>query len=171
MRKSITTRYFYSTAILLLASTAFMGLIQMYLAMGYFRTDNDDSLINTVDNTVRILQEAKQESATSDEQLDVIKREIVITARASGSQIFLSDAYGKIILCGAEDPEQYLALQLPEKAISAAYNRGQYTELGTLGGILKSRYYVAGKPWARSSASTQRRTTEMPAASRASLAL
>ena len=84
MRKSITTRYFYSTAILLLASTAFMGLIQMYLAMGYFRTDNDDSLINTVDNTVRILQEAKQESATSDEQLDVIKREIVITARASG---------------------------------------------------------------------------------------
>ena len=147
MRKSITTRYFYSTAILLLASTAFMGLIQMYLAMGYFRTDNDDSLINTVDNTVRILQEAKQESATSDEQLDVIKREIVITARASGSQIFLSDAYGKIILCGAEDPEQYLALQLPEKAISAAYNRGQYTELGTLGGILKSRYYVAGKPW------------------------
>ena len=64
----------------------------------HLRTDNDDSLINTVDNTVRILQEAKQESATSDEQLDVIKREIVITARASGSQIFLSDAYGKIIL-------------------------------------------------------------------------
>ena len=70
----------------------------MYKRQGYFRTDNDDSLINTVDNTVRILQEAKQESATSDEQLDVIKREIVITARASGSQIFLSDAYGKIIL-------------------------------------------------------------------------
>ena len=146
MRKSITTRYFYSTAILLLASTAFMGLIQMYLAMGYFRTDNDASLINTVDNTVRVLQEAQSASDDREQRLEIIKRETVITSRASGSLIFISDAYGRIVLCSAEDPEQYLALQLPEKALSEAFNAGQYTEVGTLDGILHSRYYVAGKP-------------------------
>ena len=92
MRKSITTRYFYSTAILLLASTAFMGLIQMYLAMGYFRTDNDASLINTVDNTVRVLQEAQSASDDREQRLEIIKRETVITSRASGSLIFISAA-------------------------------------------------------------------------------
>ena len=32
VRKSITTRYFYSTAVLLICSIAVMGFIQMYLA-------------------------------------------------------------------------------------------------------------------------------------------
>lgn len=58
MRKSITTRYFYSTAFLLVCGVALMWFIQMYLAMGYFRTENDDNLLATVDNTIRILQEA-----------------------------------------------------------------------------------------------------------------
>ena len=40
VRKSITTRYFYSTAVLLICSIAVMGFIQMYLAMGYFREEN-----------------------------------------------------------------------------------------------------------------------------------
>ena len=34
VRKSITTRYFYSTAVLLICSIAVMGFIQMYLATG-----------------------------------------------------------------------------------------------------------------------------------------
>ena len=49
MRKSITTRYFYSTAFLLVCGVALMWFIQMYLAMGYFRTENDDNLLATVD--------------------------------------------------------------------------------------------------------------------------
>lgn len=146
MRKSITTRYFYSTAVLLLASTALLGLIQMYLAVGYFQKENDATLISTVDNTVRILQEAKLSTETSDEELAVIKREMNITARATGSLIFVTDPYGTIIICTAEDPAVYLDRQLPEKALSGAFNHGTYTELGTLGGLLPSRHYTAGKP-------------------------
>lgn len=38
--QKLTTRYFYSTAVLLICSIAVMGFIQMYLAMGYFREEN-----------------------------------------------------------------------------------------------------------------------------------
>mgnify|MGYP001852233720 CR=1 FL=1 len=57
MRKSITTRYFYATALLLIASTALMGFIQMYLSMVFFRAQSDADLLLTVDNTIQILQE------------------------------------------------------------------------------------------------------------------
>ena len=52
VRKSITTRYFYSTAVLLICSIAVMGFIQMYLAMGYFREENGTALIQTIDNAI-----------------------------------------------------------------------------------------------------------------------
>ena len=101
MRKSITTRYFYSTAFLLVCGVALMWFIQMYLAMGYFRTENDDNLLATVDNTIRILQEAGGSAAPGDEEtVEDIKREILITARASGGQIFLTDADG-VVVCAA----------------------------------------------------------------------
>ena len=76
MRKSITTRYFYSTAFLLVCGVALMWFIQMYLAMGYFRTENDENLLATVDNTIRILQEAGGSAAPGDEEaVEAIKRE------------------------------------------------------------------------------------------------
>ena len=151
MRKSITTRYFYSTALLLLASTALMGFIQIYLSTGFFRAQNDTELLNTVDNTIRVLKEAQESSGSAAGQLDTITREVTLTSRASGNFIFVADAYGRIILGSTSETreyieEHYIDQYLPEKALSNAYNHGEYTELGTLDGLLSGRYYVAGRP-------------------------
>lgn len=145
MRKSITTRYFYSTAILLLCSIALMGFIQLYLSMGYFRTENEATLLQTVDNTILVMQEASDLSDTEKERVEDVTRGIVITSRATGTMIFCADAQGSIILCSATDPSRYLGLNLPAKALGPARS-GVYTELGTLNGLLDSRCYVAGKP-------------------------
>ena len=98
VRKSITTRYFYSTAVLLICSIAVMGFIQMYLAMGYFREENGTALIQTIDNAILAMQEAaddgiveKRAEAAEAAGLDVedIKRGITLTARAAGKSIRL----------------------------------------------------------------------------------
>ena len=60
VRKSITTRYFYSTAVLLICSIAVMGFIQMYLAMGYFREENGTALIQTIDNAILAIRNPQQ---------------------------------------------------------------------------------------------------------------
>lgn len=149
VNKSVSTRYFYSTAFLLLCSIALMGFIQIYLSMGYFREEKDKALITTIDNAVRIFQEyeANGESIEDDVTIVNVSREIYITARASGNLIFVTDAYGSTILCNDTDMSvNYLTKQFPAKALSAAYLNDQFTDLGTLGGFFSKRYYVAGKP-------------------------
>lgn len=155
MRKSITTRYFYSTAFLLVCGVALMWFIQMYLAMGYFRTENDENLLATVDNTIRILQEAGGSAAPGDEEaVEAIKREILITARASGGQIFLTDADGVVVVCSTQgEEENYLGQVISPRVLASAASRGTYTELGTLDGLFGTRHYVACKPIGENGAS------------------
>ncbi len=151
MRKSITTRYFYATALLLIASTALMGFIQMYLSMVFFRAQSDAGLLLTVDNTIQILQEVYGTTPDYDIANDLINREVTLTARASNNNIFVADVYGKIVLGSTRDSveyieEHYMNAYLPEKAVAGAYNHGRYTQMGTLDGLLPGRSYIAGRP-------------------------
>lgn len=149
VRKSITTRYFYSTAVLLICSIAVMGFIQMYLAMGYFREENGTALIQTIDNAILAMQEAADDGIVEKRAeaagLDVedIKRGITLTARAAGKSILVTDAYGSVVL---SIPSEYQGMEVSVKTCNATYSRGIYDEMGTLGGIFSSRYYIAGKP-------------------------
>ena len=125
MRKSITTRYFYATALLLIASTALMGFIQMYLSMVFFRAQSDAGLLLTVDNTIQILQEVYGTTPDYDIANDLINREVTLTARASNNNIFVADVYGKIVLGSTRDSveyieEHYINAYLPEKAVAGA---------------------------------------------------
>ena len=92
VRKSITTRYFYSTAVLLICSIAVMGFIQMYLAMGYFREENGTALIQTIDNAILAMQEAaddgiveKRAEAAEAAGLDVDAFDALKLAEEAGS--------------------------------------------------------------------------------------
>ena len=77
--------------------------------------------------------------------LDVedIKRGITLTARAAGKSILVTDAYGSVVL---SIPSEYQGMEVSVKTCNATYSRGIYDEMGTLGGIFSSRYYIAGKP-------------------------
>ena len=151
MRKSITTRYFYATALLLIASTALMGFIQMYLSMVFFRAQSDADLLLTVDNTIQILQEVYGTTPDYDIANDLINREVTLTARASNNNIFVADVYGKIVLGSTRDSveyieEHYINAYLPEKAVAGAYTPGRSTPLGTLACLFPGRSYIAGRP-------------------------
>ena len=74
MRKSITTRYFYSTAILLLCSIAVMGLIQLYLATGYFREENGEDLMQTIDNAILVISETVKDPDMAQRARDVAEK-------------------------------------------------------------------------------------------------
>ncbi|MEG2393726.1 MAG: HAMP domain-containing sensor histidine kinase, partial [Ruthenibacterium sp.] len=149
MSKSVSTRYFYSTSFLLLCSITLMGLIQFYLSMGYFQEEKNTALIGTIDNAVRIFHDyqADGDDIKNDIAIVNVSREILITARASGNLIFVTDPYGTTLLCNDSGlSASYLAKQFPARALNEAYQQGVYTELGTLGGFFKARYYLAGKP-------------------------
>jgi len=66
-----------------------------------------------------------------------------LTARAAGKSILVTDAYGSVVL---SIPSEYQGMEVSVKTRNATYSRGIYDEMGTLGGIFSSRYYIAGKP-------------------------
>jgi signal transduction histidine kinase len=55
----------------------------------------------------------------------------------------VTDAYGSVVL---SIPSEYQGMEVSVKTCNATYSRGIYDEMGTLGGIFSSRYYIAGKP-------------------------
>ncbi len=148
MRKSITTRYFYSTALLLICSIAVMGFIQMYLATGYFREENGDALIGTIDNAILAIREAMEgniREALQDAGLEwAMVRAVTLTARASNKTILVTNAAGVVML---SVPVEYQGVQIGARLCEQALNKGMYEELGTLGGVFPGRYYAAGKPF------------------------
>ena len=148
MKKSITTRYFYSTALLLLASITLLGCIQVYLSMGYFKEEKSNSLLNTVNSTLSILKEYGASAATlADTQtIKGLARDILITARASENYIFITDAFGNVLVCNDGAQSDYLSRQFPAGVLNLTYTKGQYTGFGTLGGFFNGRCYSAGKP-------------------------
>ena len=146
MRKSIVSRYFYSTATLLLCSIAVMGFIQMYLSMGYFVEEKNKSLQNTIDNAYALVQEARKAGTLGEnpERFAMLARELAITARASESLVILTDSMGTPVLADKLLLEESQRA-VPQKVLDEIARNGSYTEMGTLGGFFPRRFYVVGK--------------------------
>lgn len=149
MRKSIATRYFASTAMLLLSSIAVMGSIYMYLSMEYFGDEKVTSMMNTIDTALRLVNNTIAESKTVDDLLQSsLPRELLITAEVSESQIMIALPDGKPLLISdtLNTNQDISKLIVPKKALDAAAQSGQYVENGTLDGFFSSRYYIVAKP-------------------------
>ena len=48
MNKSISSRYFRTTAFLLVTSITFLGVVLMYFCVGYFRAESEKTLLTSV---------------------------------------------------------------------------------------------------------------------------
>lgn len=148
MRKSITARYFYSTAVLLLSSITVMGFIQIYLSMGYFRTEKTTALLSTIENATASLRDhgIDNESLEVGISKESVVRELLLIARASGTLIYVTDPYGTLLVSNEPSSELYEGQHVSQKVLNSTFSQGVYSELGTLGGFMPLRCYVAGKP-------------------------
>lgn len=148
MRKSIASRYFYSTATLLLCSISVMGFIQMYLAMGYFGNEKTKSLLNTIEISIKLVEDAFKSAATSPEVLVTsnLPRELWINSKTSESVIILTDNSGNPLFMTDPVFKSTDTAVVPKRALEQAKSDGIYEEMGTLGGFFPRRFYVVGKP-------------------------
>lgn len=149
MRKSIANRYFASTAMIMLSSIAVMGSIYMYLSMEYFGEEKVNSLMNTIDTALRLVDNTLDECLSVDELMNSsLPKEMLITAEVSESQIMIALPDGQPLLISDtlntnKDTEQLL---VPKRALEVATQSGIYIENGNLGGFFSSRYYIVAKP-------------------------
>ncbi|HIV87531.1 MAG TPA: HAMP domain-containing histidine kinase [Candidatus Pygmaiobacter gallistercoris] len=151
MNKSISGRYFRTTALVLVSGITLLGFILMYLCVGYFRSDSESTLLTGVhslqDNFVQLdIQEASQ---LKDQP--VVEQAVSVLANATGSIFLMTDNYGRILHCSDTTGAVDLTRTVNSRILNTAFSEGEYTELGELSGIYHSSYYSAGCPLINSS--------------------
>ena len=147
MRKSISSMYFATTAALLIASTAVMGLIQMYLVMGYFKNDKRESLTDVVNiASTQFQSEAQLREALlqNPDLAQAVQKSMALISETSSTTIFFTDKEGTLVLCSEGAKSANLGKTVPASALRAAESDKGFFETGTLGGLYPGRYYTAG---------------------------
>ena len=93
MNKSISTRYFRTTAFLLVTSITFLGVVLMYFCVGYFRAESENTLLTSV----RSLRDSFSTfSVEKLEKLETLRsapnasQAVEVVANATGSIVLLT---------------------------------------------------------------------------------
>ncbi len=145
MRKSISTRIFHSSTLIMLGGIIVMALVHLYLSIAYFQAESNKNLSHTIDTIISIFDEYSKEENTVFDNVGVA-REIYITARATNDIIFVASPDGNIIL--SNDMflgETTFGTSLPKNAIKAVLETGTYSEIGSLNNFASSMHYWNGR--------------------------
>ena len=139
--------YFSTTAILLIVSTAVMGLIQMYLVMGYFQEDKRNTLNDVVQVTAMQVQEdSPLRRLLEDENTRVsVKDQMKLIGRTSSTNLLLTDGDGQVMLYTQNETEQLVGGRVSGEILNQACTEKGFFETGTLGGLYGGKYYTVGR--------------------------
>ncbi len=146
MRKSISTRIFHSTTLIMLGGIIVMALVHLYLSVAYFQAERNESLSHTIDTITSILNEYSQGDNNVIDSV-VVAREVFITARATGDLIFVANPEGEIILSNDMlQNNMYFGKTISSAALNEALEAGTYSEIGNLNKLTNSVNYWNGRP-------------------------
>lgn len=147
MRKSISSMYFMTTTVLLLVSTAFMSLILMYMAMNYFKQQQEESLTEVVAiASNELLESGVPVCGLSADALlcQQLQQDLNLIGRTTSTILFVTDEQGVLTLTTGQ--EKYLGGQVKESVLRQTISQDGFFEAGTLAGLYEDRYYTAGQP-------------------------
>ena len=144
MRKSITTRYFKTTAILLLSSIFLLGIALMFFASRYFRSDRERMLSNNIDSAAQLMVA----SIYQDGYINRTTMESIfsIISTTNDSVLFFTWPNGQTAVCSEGRACVHSTYMMPPDAMNQVLSNGQYSELGTLSGLYDTSHYTVGKP-------------------------
>ena len=148
MKKSISSRFFITTSLLLLVSVLCLGVFLLFFSANYFRDEAKNRLSTTVQNVCDLFHEDYSGTGlpilTDEESLN---EGMSLIAKATGSLIFITDTEGVPRIASANAFEAAGLSQLVSGYIlGRVLAEGSYSEMGTLGGIYPTEYYTAGAP-------------------------
>ena len=146
MNKSISSRYFVTTAILLVSGITLLGVILMYFCVAYFRADSEDTLLTNVRSLRDNFSTMDLDDAEQVGEEPYVKQAISILSNATGSIFLLTDDEGRILYCSDHTDTVNLSRAISQKILDQAFSNGEYTELGELSGIYSQSHYSACCP-------------------------
>lgn len=139
--------YFTTTAALLIASTAVMGLIQMYLVMGYFKNEKRETLGDVVKIASTQFENdslLRETLAQNPDLAEAVQKSMALISETSSTTIYFTDRQGSVVMCSEGKTSANIGKAVPLSALRAAESDKGFFETGTLGGLYPGRYYTVG---------------------------
>ena len=146
MNKSISGRYFRTTAMVLVSGITLLGLILMYFCVGYFRTESQQTLLGNVRSLRDNFAQLDIDRLEQFDQHPAARQSIQVLARATGGVFLVTDSGGHILFCSDETGAVNAGAAVSERILNQTFSAGEYTELGQLSGVYSHSYYTAGCP-------------------------
>lgn len=144
MFKSIFSKYFTVTALIVVVSFLAMGGMQMIFSTRYWVQEKEELLSQNAENIATMAAEGTVVGPDGNYLLSSSMMIRVLPAMASAidSVVFITDNGGKIILCSQTDGN----MRLDTVVTGVDLNGDSYFSVGTMGDLFRSRQYIAGKP-------------------------
>ena len=147
-RKSISSMYFTTTAVLLIASITVLCFIQMYLVMEYFTAERRTALSDVVELAAAQVRQIPHfyELCQKDPELaDGVQQSVSLISRTSSTQVLLLDQEGRLVLFSKGSSCGFKGLSISDKFLAQMRSPEGLFELGDLDGTFNGRYYIAGQ--------------------------
>lgn len=152
MNKSLYFRNFIITAALVLVSFLIIGMVFVFLARGFVISEKKDSLRSVGTEVVHVASAFEREGELSDWAL---RMHLSSVAHITGNQIFITDSTGCVVSCSDMDIVcSHLGRYVDLSILDHVDQNGGYEQISTLGGLLKSTYYIVAMPIQGSDGST-----------------
>lgn len=127
MNKSISDRYFRTTAFLLVSGITLHGLILMYLCIGYFRTDSESTLLTGIHSLRDNFSQLEYKQASQLKDQPVVEQAISVLANATSNIFLLTDNYGRILYCSDTTGAIDLSRTVNSRILNTAFSAGEVT--------------------------------------------
>jgi len=148
MRKTIVTRFFSATSLLLVTSISVLGVLFMFFANRYLQSDRLNTMNLCVINAQAAFDDSMQEKdgITSTERRGKLRENLRLISNTTNTTVLLADEKGKCIVCTEKNKCSHEGSFIPEnamKTLSAKENSLQLDE--TFTDIYSGSYYTVGR--------------------------
>ncbi len=141
--KSIFSKYFTATAVLISLAFLLTAAIQLLLARSYWIEDKRVALEDRAQNVSNFVIENVVEAQPGVYQIpNSISPALTHLANMSDSSVLVTDNEFRIIYCSHPDCSH--GGKLLSESVSTGLQRGSFFEVGRLGGLYSDRQYTAG---------------------------
>ena len=145
MQKSLFSKYYTVSVMMILTGFAIVGAVFLLLASNYFEGEKYDLLSRNADHAVEItlsnLAANGYEYVTASKVLDGY----TILGDAIDADIFLVDVNGKTLLCTETENCNHTLFSIDSDVMAEVFSGG-YQEMSRLGSIYPAPEYVVGRP-------------------------
>ncbi len=148
MRKTIVTRFFSATSLLLVTSISVLGMLFMFFASRYLQSDR----LNTMNLCVISAQDAfddsmqEKDGITSEERRSRLRENLRLISNTTATTVILADENGKCIVCTEKNKCSHEGSFVPENAMKLLSSNQMSLQLDEIfTDIYSGSYYTVGK--------------------------